>query len=158
MWALLIGKKVIVTDHQIRARRWPYLLLRATTATLAALVAAQAVIAGSFLSGHYDALMAHRVVAMVATAVAVVQAVVVVFVRRAGGPLPVMLFGLLLPLPVPGTERVGNGTVLGLHVPVGVMLVVGVLRLTAWAWRTPLPERRRATDPARESRPVGALS
>jgi hypothetical protein len=147
-----------VTDYPRRVPRWPYVLLRGTTTSLAVLAVAQAVIAGSFLSGHYDALTVHLVTAMVMTALTVAQAVTVVFVRRAGGPRSVMLIGLLLPLLVAGQGGLGMGRVLGLHVPLGVMLVVGVLRLTAWAWRTPLPTRVQAVDTARDNQPVGALS
>lgn len=147
-----------MTDHPPRVRRWPYVLFRGTTASLAALGLAQAAIAGGFLSGHYDALMVHLVTAMVMVAVAVVQAVTAVFLRRAGGPRSVMLAGLLLPLPLAAQGGLGMERVLGLHVPLGVLVVVAILRLAAWAWRAPLPTRVRAADMVRENRPVGALS
>jgi len=147
-----------VKDHPARIPRWPYLLFRGTTACLGILSVAQAAFAGSFLSGHYDVLMAHLVTAMVMVAVAVVQAVTTVFLRRAGGPRSVLLVGLLFPLIVAGQGGLGMERVLSLHVPLGVFLVVGLLRLAAWAWRTPLPARTQEIDTARDSRPVGALS
>ena len=141
----------------VRVRRWPYLLCRATTVALAALAVAQAVLAGSFLSGHYDALKVHLTVAMVMVALAVVQAVGVVVLRRAGGPRSAMLLGLAFPLVLTGLTVLGMTRVLALHVPLAVLAVVGLLRLAAWVWRAPLPARSRA-ETARHDRPVGALS
>jgi hypothetical protein len=155
---LPVWKKVVVKDHPARIPRWPYLLFRGTTACLGILGVAQAVFAGSFLSGHYDVLRVHLVTAMVMVAVAVVQAVIAVFLRRAGGPRSVLLVGLLFPVLVAGQGGLGMGRVLGLHVPLGVLFVVGLLRLAAWAWRTPLPARAQPVDTARDSRPVGAMS
>ena len=145
-------------DHPARIPRWPYLLFRGTTACLGILSVAQAAFAGIFLSGHYDVLMAHLATAMVMVAVAVVQAVTALFLRRAGGPRSVLLVGLLFPLLVAGQGGLGMGRVLSLHVPLGVLFVVGLLRLAAWAWRTPLPARTQRVDTARDSQPVGALS
>lgn len=158
MRGLPAWKKVLVKDHPARVPRWPYLLCRGTTASLGLLGVAQAAFAGSFLSGHYDVLRVHLVAAMVMVAVAVVQAVAVVFLRRAGGPRPVMLLGLAFPVILAGQGGLGMGRVLGLHVPLGVLAVVGLLRLAAWVWRTPLPARVRAADTARHNRPVEALS
>ncbi|MEV7802178.1 hypothetical protein AB0O28_04435 [Microbispora sp. NPDC088329] len=140
-----------------RVRRRPYLLCRGTTAGLGALGVAQAVSAGSFLSGHYDAVTVHATTAMVMVAVAVVQAAGVVVLRRAGGPRSVLLLGLAFPLILGGLTGLGMGRVLTLHVPLGVLAVVGLLRLAAWVWRTPLPARVQAAAPAHD-RPVGALS
>jgi len=147
-----------VKDHPARVPRWPYVLCRGTTASLAALGVAEAAFAGSFLSGHYDMVMVHSVTAMVMVALAVVQAVAVVFLRRAGGPRSVLLFGLAFPVILAGLSGLGMVRVLGLHVPLGVLAVVGLLRLAAWVWRTPLPAGVQPAGTARENRPVGALS
>jgi hypothetical protein len=88
---------------------------------------------------------------------AVVQAVGVVVLRRAGGPRSVMLLGLAFPVILTGLIGLGMTRVLALHVPLAVLSVVGLLRLAAWVWRTPLPSRVRA-DAVRHERPVGALS
>jgi hypothetical protein len=141
-----------------RVQRWPYLLCRGTTASLAALGVAQAAFAGSFLNGHYDVLMVHAVTAMVMVVLAVVQAVGVIVMRRAGGPRSVMLFGLAFPVILAGLGGLGVGRVLGLHVPLGVLAVVGLLRLAAWVWRTPLPARGQTADTAGHNGPIGALS
>jgi hypothetical protein len=147
----------VTTDPAVRPR-WPHLLFRGTTVCLGVLSMTQAVLAGSFLGGHYNALMAHLVTAGVMMAVAVVQAVVVVFLRRAGGPRSVLLLGLLFPLLLAGQGALGMGRVLGLHVPLGVLFVVGLLRLAAWAWRTPLPARAHVASTVQDSPVVGALS
>jgi hypothetical protein len=119
---------------------------------------AQAVLAGSFLSGHYDALTVHLTTAMVMVAVAVVQAVGVVVLRRAGGPRSVMLLGLAFPVILAGLTGLGMTRVVALHVPLAVLSVVGLLRLAAWVWRTPLPARVPMADTVHPDRPVGALS
>lgn len=141
-----------------RVRRWPYLLCRGTTAALGLLAVAQAVLAGSFLSGYYGALRVHLISAMVMVALAVVQAVGVVVMRRAGGPRSVLLLGLAFPVILAGLTALGMTRAVALHVPLGVLAVVGLLRLAAWVWRTPLPGRVRAVAPIPSDRPVGALS
>jgi hypothetical protein len=133
-------------------------MCRGTTAGLGLLGVAQAVLAGSFLSGHYDALMVHLTTAMVMVAVAVVQAVGVVVLRRAGGPRSVMLLGLAFPLILAGLTGLGMARVVALHVPLAVLSVVGLLRLAAWVWRTPLPARVPMSDTVHPDRPLGALS
>lgn len=141
-----------------RVRRWPHLLCRGTTAALGLLGVAQAFLAGSFLGGHYDALALHLTTAFVMVAVAVVQAVGVVVLRRAGGPRSVLLFGLAFPVILSGLTALGMTRVVALHVPLAVLAVVGLLRLAAWVWRTPLPARPTMADSVRPERPVGALS
>ncbi len=141
-----------------RVRRWPYLLCRGTTAGLGLLGVAQAVLAGSFLSGRYDALAVHLTVAMVMVGVAVVQAVGVVVLRRTGGSRSVLLFGLAFPVILGGLTALGMTRVVALHVPLAVLAVVGLLRLAAWVWRTPLPARTPMADTVRPERPVGARS
>ena len=155
-------REVVVTDDgardSVRVRRWPYLLCRGTTAALGLLGVAQAFLAGSFLGGHYDALAVHLTVAMVMVGVAVVQAVGVVALRRAGGSRSVLLVGLAFPVILGGLSALGMTRVVALHVPLGVLSVVGLLRLAAWVWRTPLPARVSMADTVRPERPVGALS
>jgi hypothetical protein len=147
-----------VKDHPALVPRWPFLLFRGTTAGLGSLSVVQAGLAGGFLSGHYDVLRAHLVTAMVMEGVSIVQAVAVVFVRRSGGPRWVLWVGLLVPVLVAAQGGLGLGRVLTLHVPLGVLLAVGLLRLAAWAWRTPLPARPRDVSSARDNQPVGASS
>jgi hypothetical protein len=113
------------------------MLLRGTTAALVVLSLAQAVLAGSFLSGHYDSLKMHEINAMLLFGVAVVQAVAVVFARRRGGPRQMLIEGLLLPPVIAGQMALGFVRVLGLHVLLGVLMIVGIIQLAGRVWRSP---------------------
>lgn len=120
--------------------RWPYLILRGTTAALALLGVGQAVLAGGFLAGHYDMLRMHLYSGVSMVALAVVQTVVVLLVRRAGGPAEVVRIGLLLPVALAAQGALGMTHILLLHVPIGAFMTVGLVRLMRWVWRD-LPEQ-----------------
>jgi hypothetical protein len=119
--------------------RWPYLILRGTTAALALLGVGQAVLAGGFLAGHYDMLTMHLYSGVAMVVIALLQTITVLFVRRAGGPAEVVRIGLILPVALAVQAALGMTHILLLHVPVGVFMVVGLLRLMRWVWRD-LPE------------------
>lgn len=119
--------------------RWPYLILRGTTAVLALLGVGQAVLAGGFLAGHYDMLTMHLYSGVAMVVVAVLQTVAVLIVRRAGGPAEVVRIGLVLPVALAAQAALGMTHILLLHVPIGVFMVVGLVRLMRWVWRD-LPE------------------
>ncbi len=121
--------------------RWPPVLCRVTTAALALLGVAQTVVAGSFLSGHYDALRIHLVLAMVMVGVSVAQAVGVVQLHLSGGPRSVLVAGLLLLLLLAGQIALGMARVVGVHTPIGVLVVVVIVQLTAAVWRRRSPAR-----------------
>jgi hypothetical protein len=120
------------------SRSWPLLLCRGSTAVLAVLVALQPVLAGGFLSGHYDLLRMHMLTGVSMIAVALVQAVLVVLLHRSGGPRAVLIAGLLLPVLLAAEGVLGSNRVLALHVPLGVGFVFGLFRLAALVWR-PVP-------------------
>ncbi|WP_232070340.1 hypothetical protein [Mycobacterium noviomagense] len=132
-----------------RNRRWPFWLARATTSALTVLAVTQAVFAGSFLGGQYNALMLHSVGAKATTLLSAVQVIVLVFVIRAGGPRRLMAVGLVLPLLLVAEFASGELRLTGLHVPLGVLLVAFILQLTAWVWR--LPTTRRPAEPSQAS-------
>jgi hypothetical protein len=119
-------------------RRWPRMLARATTATLAALAVAQAVFAGSFLGGQYNALMLHSAGAKASTVLSVVQVIVLWFVSRTGGPRWLVAAGALVTVPLVAEFASGDLRLTALHVPLGVLLITGILQLTASVWRLPL--------------------
>jgi hypothetical protein len=125
------------------SQRVPHLLLRGTTVTLAALAVTQVALAGSFLSGHYPVLRWHFVTGMVMLAVALLQAVAVLLPGRRQRPRSMLIAGLVLPVVVAVQGALGMSRVLGLHVPLGVLIVVGIFRIVAWAWGTPVPVRQK---------------
>ena len=118
------------------------ILARATTATLAVLALTQAVFAGSFLGGQYNALMLHSLGARASTVLSVVQLIVLWFVRRTGGPRSLVAVGALVTVLLVAEFASGELRLTALHVPLGVLLIAGILQLTASVWRLPLTERR----------------
>jgi cytochrome b subunit of formate dehydrogenase len=119
--------------------RWPYLILRGTTAALALLGVAQAVLAGGFLAGHYDMLKMHLYSGVSMVTIALLQTVTVLFLRRAGGPAEVVRIGLILPVALAAQAALGATHILLLHIPIGAFMMVGLLRMMRWVWRD-LPE------------------
>ncbi|ORB73723.1 hypothetical protein [Mycobacterium scrofulaceum] len=134
-----------------RGRRWARVTARATSATLALLAVAQAAFAGSFLGGRYDALMLHSVGAKVTTVLSVVQVVALVAVSRTGGPRWPVAAGALVTVLFVAEFASGELRLTGLHVPLGVLLIAGIFRLTASVWRLPLtePDRPQQQDVVR---------
>jgi hypothetical protein len=116
----------------------PLVLARATTATLAMLVLAQAVFAGSFLDGQYNALVLHAVGAKASTVLSVVQVIVLWFVSRSGGPRSLIAVGAMVTVLLVAEFASGELRLTALHVPLGVLLITGILQLTASVWRLPL--------------------
>jgi len=136
--------------HRIR------IIFRATATGLAVVALAQTFIAGSFLNGHYPMLRAHLTAAMVMVGLAVVQAVVGVLLARTGqAPRWITRASIALPVAVAGQGVLGMNRVLGLHVPLGVLVVASSVVLAVWSWR-PRPSTRTTVDqPAEATRPVG---
>ncbi|BBZ72057.1 hypothetical protein [Mycobacterium paraseoulense] len=124
--------------------RWPRVIARATSATLALLALAQAGFAGSFLGGQYDALMLHSVGAKVTTVLSVVQVMVLVIVSRTGGPRWPIAVGALVTILFVAEFASGELRLTCLHVPLGVLLIMGIFQLTASVWRLPLAARSRS--------------
>lgn len=116
--------------------RWPYLVFRITSLVSAVMLFDQAVFAGQFLSGSYDALALHRDNATYAGISVLVSAVAAVLVRWPGrGPWwPIAgsagIFGMVALQIVLGFARV-----LGAHVPLGVATILLAVALTVRAWR-----------------------
>jgi hypothetical protein len=117
------------------------MLARATTATLAVLAVTQAVFAGSFLGGQYNALMLHALGAKASTLLSVVQVIVLWFVSRTGGPRSLVAVAALVTVLLVAEFATGDLRLTALHVPLGVLLIAGILQLTASVWRLPLTAR-----------------
>jgi hypothetical protein len=118
------------------------ILARATTATLAVLALTQAVFAGSFLGGQYNALMLHSLGAKASTLLSVVQLIVLWFVSRTGGPRSLVAVGALVTILLVAEFASGELRLTALHIPLGVLLIAGILQLTASVWRLPLAARQ----------------
>ncbi len=108
---------------------WLATALRAVVGIQAALVFAQAILAGQFLSGNADALSLHEMNGTeIITSVALVQLVLAILVWRPGrGPIwPAALSAVLLPAMIFQLEFGFEGR-LALHVPLGVAIFGTVL-------------------------------
>jgi hypothetical protein len=116
--------------------RWPQWVLRVTSTVTAIMLFDQAVFAGQFLSGTYDALEVHRENATYAGISVLVSAVAAVLVRWPGGgpwwPIAAHLgvFGLVALQIVLGFDHT-----ITLHVPLGVATILLAATLAAWSWR-----------------------
>ncbi|MCA2207560.1 hypothetical protein [Nocardia rosealba] len=116
--------------------RWPLPVFRATVTVAAALVFAQAALAGGFLAGHFEALAMHSRNGGLVGVVFLVQVVASVLLWRKGsGPawpvrtavIQLLIAAALIPL---GEERV-----LAVHIPLAVALSIGTALQVSWAWR-----------------------
>ncbi|MCU1681708.1 MAG: hypothetical protein JWQ81_2447 [Amycolatopsis sp.] len=121
-----------------KTRRWPRWLFRAAVTAEAVLAFAQAVLAGGFLAGHYDFLAMHKENATRTGITAVVLGLCAVLLWRPGRgpwwPIPVSigLFGVEA-----GQIVLGYSRILAVHIPLGVLIIAGILFLLVWAWRKP---------------------
>jgi hypothetical protein len=130
------------------ATRLPLLLARGSTALLALLAVTQAVLAGDFLGGRYDALMWHAIGARAITISSAAQIAILAWVWRAGGPRAPFFGGVVQTLLLVAEFATGELHSAAVHVPLGVLLVAGIVQLTAMVWRTPLPARAPIDDVA----------
>jgi hypothetical protein len=128
--------------------RMVHMALRGTAGLLAVLAAAQVLLAGSFLSGHYAVLQWHMVAGMSMVLLALVQAVVVFLPGRRERPRQLLQQGIALPIAIAVQGVLGSFRILELHVPIGVLMVIGLVQMAAWAWRTPVPASSATKKPA----------
>jgi hypothetical protein len=130
-----------VSDARRPTGRLPLLCARVSSALLVLLVLAQAVLAGNFLAGQYDALELHAIGARATTITSAIQIVILVWVWRTGGPRAVVPAGVVQTLLLVAEFAAGELRMAAVHVPLGVLLTVGIVQLTTMIWRTPLPPR-----------------
>jgi hypothetical protein len=133
-----------MADISSAVTRMPLLLARASTAVLIALALAQTILAGNFLGGQYDALGLHAVGARAITITSAVQIVILALLWRAGGPRRAFFAGVVQTLLLVAEFAAGELHLAALHIPLGVLLVVGITQLTTMIWRIPVPARRSA--------------
>ncbi|MFF5290637.1 hypothetical protein [Paractinoplanes globisporus] len=116
-----------------RWTRWP---LRITASVAALLLFDQAVYAGQFLAGTFPALHTHRENATFAGIAVLVAGAAAALVRWPGrGPVwPLFAFLGLFGL-IAAQIALGFLRILALHIPLGVLIILGGLLLAAWSWR-----------------------
>jgi hypothetical protein len=119
-------------------RRWPLHLARLTAVVAAVLVFDQAVFAGRFLSGEYGALEVHRENATWAgiSVLAAAGAAVLRHRRGVGPAWPAVAYAFLFAL-IALQIAIGFRGLVGVHVPLGVAIVVGTALTTAATLRAP---------------------
>jgi hypothetical protein len=102
----------------------------------AAFALGQAVLAGSFLSGHYGALDLHALGATLTGVTAIAQTVAALLLwRPGGGPLWPALASAALFAAEAGQIVMGYGRVLAVHVPLGVAIITATVLMLVRAWR-----------------------
>lgn len=117
-------------------------MARASTASMVVLALAQATLAGNFLGGRYDALMLHSLGAKAITLTSAVQVAILAWIWRLGGPRGAFLGGVAQTLLLVAEFAAGELRLTAVHVPLGVLLVAGIVQVATVIWRTPLPARR----------------
>lgn len=133
--AILSNDTIEVPTSILRVRVWPRWTMRVASLVAAVMLFDQAVLAGQFLSGVYPMLLLHRENATYAGISVIVALAAAVLVRWPGrGPWWPMvaylaLFGLIALQIV-----MGFSAALAVHIPLGVLIILGAIALTAWAW------------------------
>lgn len=119
-----------------RRRRWPLTLLRLVVTTHASAVLTQPVLAGQFLSGHFDLVAIHGVVAHVIELLALTQVVAAILLWSPGrGPLWPLWMSLLVFVAEGVQVGVGYARVLSTHVPLGVAIAIVMTTTLLGVWR-----------------------
>jgi hypothetical protein len=113
----------------------------------------QAVFAGQFLGGSFGALHTHRENATIAGIAVLVTAASGLVVRLRGGPgWPALaclgLFGLIGLQILLGFQRR-----LTVHIPLGVAIIILMVLVTVWSWRSP-GSQREPSEPSEPSEPA----
>jgi hypothetical protein len=142
-----------------RAPRASLWVLRVVAVLVTLLVLLQPLFAGLYLSGSYDMLRGHEVNALVLSLVGLGQLVAaIVFWARRGRGWPALL-ALVLVVAEQVQTGFGYARLLGVHIPLGVAIVVGQVLLTAWLLgRRARRPRRRLRRPRRRTRAEGTGS
>jgi hypothetical protein len=130
-----------MNDASRPTARLSLLCARASSVLLILLALTQTVLAGNFLGGQYDALMLHSIGARATTITSAIQIVILVWVWRTGGPRATMPAGVVQTLLLVAEFAAGELRMTAIHIPLGVLLTVGIVQLTTMIWRTPLPAR-----------------
>ncbi len=123
-------------DRPTRSGRWAAWAFRVLITVAAVFLFNQAVLAGQFMSGTFEALEFHAfgaTVSEILVALAIFPAGWARFRRRY--PLWPAVVTALLFVSINVQEFVGEERILTVHIPLGVSIIVVVSGLTVWAWR-----------------------
>jgi hypothetical protein len=123
-------------DRSTRSGRWAVWTFRVLITAAAVMLFNQAILAGQFMSGTFEALEFHAfgaTVSEVLVALAIFPAGWARFRRRY--PLWPAVGTALLFVAINVQEFAGEERILTLHVPLGVSIIVVVSGFTVWAWR-----------------------
>ena len=114
-------------------------VLRGTVVLAGVLAFGQPVLAGGFLQGHYPLLRAHEIAAMILATVVLVSLVAALLAWRPGGAPGVLPRDQLITLVVIAVQMVlGFSRELIIHVPLGVGVLILVLKNAERVWKLPL--------------------
>ena len=123
-------------DRSQRIGRRAALVYRVLITVAAALLFNQAILAGQFMSGTFEALEFHRlgasasgIIALLATASAGLARF-----RKRYALWPTLLTASLF-VAIQVEEFAGEQRMLAVHIPLGVAIIMAVSWLTVWAWR-----------------------
>ncbi len=123
-------------DRPTGSARWSVWAFRILITAAAVLLFNQAVLAGQFMSGTYEALEFHAFGATISEFVVLFAAVAAGWARfRRRYPLWPAVVTALLFVAINVQEFVGEERILTVHIPLGVSIIVVVSGLTVWAWR-----------------------
>ncbi|WP_155981394.1 hypothetical protein [Nocardia sp. BMG111209] len=131
----------MTTAERAGSRIWPS-LLRALTVVVALDGFAQAVFAGRLLAGSYDGLDSHMLNGIVLAAGILTETIAFAAAWRfgSGTPRPVLIgLGLIALTAIQMTT--GFRSIVAVHVPVGVLLIGGLLWQVGQAWQEPAGAR-----------------
>lgn len=141
--------EVTATEPVARRPRTTLLLLRIVLSLHAVAALAQPVLIGQYLDGDFDFLDWHAVNANVVVLLAMAQmAIAILYWRPAGGRGWPALVSVAVFLAEGMQIGVGFSRDLGIHIPLGVAVVAGVVGMTVWAF---LPVAGRARPRRRRS-------
>jgi hypothetical protein len=116
-----------------RPLRW---VLRGVVTVHLGAVAGQVLLAGRFLAGDYDLLGVHATNGIVVTVLGWVQVLVaVLYWHPGGGPAWPLVACVGLALAEPLQVVLGFSRGIGVHVPLGVAIVVAAVLLAIGVWR-----------------------
>ncbi len=138
------------TDLVARPFRWA---LRALITVHALDAFTQAILAGRFLSGDFAMLKTHLDNANFGvSSISSLQIIAAVLYWRPGGGRSWPLFASLA---LTGVEAVqillGVNRILGVHIPLGVLIILSTAALAVWAWRPGYGRRRQNAKRRTES-------